>query len=200
MKKLASFLLWLCCLQVSLAVETDPENLIRQTSARLLAEISLNSQQYQQDPAKLHALVDEVVLPHFDFESMIDLALGRYRNKVTVAQRPLIVREFQVLLVRTYSRALLDYNNQEIIYLPMEISSETGNVTVKSEIEQAGGFPIPLNYRLRLGDQGWKVFDISIDDVSLVSNYSSSFARQIRKHGVDGLIKTLRDRNKDYDI
>jgi phospholipid transport system substrate-binding protein len=200
MKKLATFLICLFCLQVTLAVETDPENLIRQTSAHLIAEISSNSQQYQQNPAKLYALVNEVVIPHFDFESMIDLALGRYRNKVTAEQRPLIVREFQVLLVRTYSRALLDYNNQEIVYLPMEVSTETGNVTVKSEIEQLSGFPIPIDYRLRQGDQGWKVFDISIDDVSLVSNYNSSFARQIRKHGVDGLIKTLHDRNQDYDI
>ena len=183
-----------------MATELGPEDLIRSTSAHVLKEIKSNSELFQQDPAKLYALVGEVVLPHFDFEGMIDLALGRYRNEVSAEQRPLIVKEFQVLLVRTYSRALLDYNNQDIVYLPMEVSNETGNVTVKSEIEQAGGFPIPLNYRLRQGDQGWKVFDISVDDVSLVSNYSSSFARQIRKHGIDGLIKTLHDRNQDYDI
>jgi len=200
MKKLAAFLLCLCCLQTTTAAELGPEELVRETSARVLNEIKSNSQQYQQDPTKLYVLVGEVVLPHFDFEGMIDLALGRYRNQVSAQQRPLIVKEFQVLLVRTYSRALLDYNNQNIVYLPMEVSNETGNVTVRSEIEQAGGFPIPLNYRLRQDDQGWKVFDISVDDVSLVSNYSSSFARQIRKHGIDGLIKTLHDRNQDYEI
>ncbi len=200
MKKITVFLLCLFCLQPAMATELGPEDLVRSTSARLLKEIRSNSEQFQQDPAKLYALVGEIVLPHFDLEGMIDLALGRYRNEVSAEQRPLIVKEFQVLLVRTYSRALLDYNNQDIVYLPMEVSSETGNVTVKSEIEQAGGFPIPLNYRLRQGDQGWKVFDISVDEVSLVSNYSSSFARQIRKHGIDGLIKTLHDRNQDYDI
>ena len=200
MKKITVFLLCLVSLQPAMATELGPEDLIRSTSARVLKEIKSNSELFQQDPAKLYALVGEVVLPHFDFEGMIDLALGRYRNEVSAEQRPLIVKEFRVLLVRTYSRALLDYNNQDIVYLPMEVSNETGNVTVKSEIEQAGGFPIPLNYRLRQGDQGWKVFDISVDDVSLVSNYSSSFARQIRKHGIDGLIKTLHDRNQDYDI
>jgi phospholipid transport system substrate-binding protein len=200
MKKITVFLLCLFCLQPAMATELGPEDLIRSTSARVLKEIRSNSEQFQQDPAKLYALVGEIVLPHFDLEGMIDLALGRYRNEVSAEQRPLIVKEFQVLLVRTYSRALLDYNNQDIVYLPMEVSNETGNVTVKSEIEQAGGFPIPLNYRLRQGDQGWKVFDISVDDVSLVSNYSSSFARQIRKHGIDGLIRTLHDRNQDYDI
>ena len=200
MKKITVFLLCLFCLQPAMATELGPEDLIRSTSARVLKEIKSNSEQFQQDPAKLYALVGEIVLPHFDLEGMIDLALGRYRNEVSAEQRPLIVKEFQVLLVRTYSRALLDYNNQDIVYLPMEVSNETGNVTVKSEIEQAGGFPIPLHYKLRKGDQGWKVFDISVDEVSLVSNYSSSFARQIRKHGVDGLIKTLHDRNQDYDI
>lgn len=200
MKKITVFLLCLFCLPPAMATELGPEDLIRNTSARLLKEIRSNSEQFQQDPAKLYALVGEVVLPHFDFERMIDLALGRYRNEVSAEQRPLIVKEFQVLLLRTYSRALLDYDNQDIVYLPMEVSNETGNVTVKSEIEQAGGFPIPINYRLRQGDQGWKVYDISVDDVSLVSNYSSSFARQIRKHGIDGLIKTLHDRNQDYDI
>ena len=200
MKKLTAILLCLFCLQPAMATELGPEDLIRNTSARVLKEIQSNSQQFEQDPTKLYALVGEIVLPHFDFEGMIDLALGRYRNQVSAEQRPLIVKEFQILLVRTYSRALLDYNNQKIVYLPMEVSNETGNVTVKSEIEQAGGFPIPLNYKLRQGDQGWKVFDISVDEVSLVSNYNSSFARQIRKHGIDGLIKTLHDRNQDYDI
>ncbi len=200
MKKLTAFLLCLFSLQTTMAAELGPEDLVRNTSARVLNEIQSNLQQFQQDPTKLYALVGEIVLPHFDFEGMIDLALGRYRNQVSAEQRPLIVREFQVLLVRTYSRALLDYNNENMVYLPMEVSNETGNVTVKSEIEQAGGFPIPLNYQLRQGDQGWKIFDISVDDVSLVSNYSSSFARQIRKHGVEGLIKTLHDRNQDYEI
>ncbi|MFA9418629.1 MAG: phospholipid-binding protein MlaC [Gammaproteobacteria bacterium] len=200
MKKLTGLLLFLFCLQTVIAVEIGPQELIEQTTSRLLIEIKSNSEKFQQDPSKLYSLVDEVVLPHFDFESMIDLVLGRYRNKVSAEQRPLIVKEFQALLVRTYSRALLDYNDQEIIYLPMEISIETGSATVKTEIEQAGGFPIPLNYSLKQSDHGWKVYDISVDDVSLVTNYSASFARQIRKHGVDGLIETLRERNQDRQI
>ena len=74
---------------------------------------------------------------------------------------------------------------------------EAGDVTVRTEIEQKGGFPIPLNYSLKNSKQGWKVYDISVDDISLVTNYRSSFARQIKKNGVDGLIKTLHDRNQE---
>jgi phospholipid transport system substrate-binding protein len=197
MNKLIALLLCLLSQQVVIAAESDPQALIRQTADRVLLQIQSNSEQYLQDPAKLYALVDEVVLPHFDFVTMTDLALGRYKNKITAEQKPLIINEFRVLLVRTYGKALLEYNDQEIIYLPTEGSLEQGDVMVKTEIEQEGGFPIPLNYSLKASKQGWKVYDISVDDISLVTNYRSSFARQIKKNGVDGLIKTLHDRNQE---
>ena len=197
MRNILKTLLCLLSLQIAVAAETGPEELIRQTTDDLLSEIKSNSALYQQDSAKLYSLVGEVVLPHFDLDRMIDLALGRYKNKVSAEQRPRIVKEFQILLVRTYSRALLDYNDQEIIYLPMLVSSETGDVTVRTEIAQDGGFPIPLTYSLSQDARDWKVFDISVDEISLVTNYRSSFARQIKKHGVDGLIETLRVRNQD---
>jgi phospholipid transport system substrate-binding protein len=197
MKNLLKTLLCLLSLQIAVAAETGPEELVRQTIDQLLGEIKSNSALYQQDSAKLYSLVGEVVLPHFDLDRMVDLALGRYKSQLSTEQRPRIVKEFQALLVRTYSRALLDYNEQEIIYLPMLVSSETGDVTVRTEIAQDGGFPIPLTYSLSQDAQGWKVYDISVDEISLVTNYRSSFARQIKKHGVDGLIETLRVRNQD---
>ena len=173
-----------------------PEQLIRETSNQVLAELTANSETYQSDPQRIYRLVDEVVLPHFDFAAMTDLALGRHKDKVSAEQKPAIVNEFRALLVRTYSSALLEYTDQELVYLPMEGSEADGKVTVRTEIEQAGGFPIPIHYSLRLGDDGWKVFDISVDEVSLVTNYRSSFARAIKKNGVDGLIQTLKDRNQ----
>ena len=197
MKNLLRTLLCLLSLQIAVAAEKGPEELIRLTTDELLSEIKSNSALYQQDSARLYSLVGEVVLPYFDLDRMIDLALGRYKNKLSAEQRPRIVEEFQTLLVRTYSKALLDYNDQEIIYLPMLVSSETGDVTVRTEIAQDGGFPIPLTYSLSQDAQGWMVYDISVDEISLVTNYRSSFARQIKKHGVDGLIETLRQRNQD---
>jgi len=183
--------------QTAFATESLPEKLIRQASNQVLSRIQSDPGQYQQDPAKLYALVNEIVLPHFDFGTMTDLALGRYKTKISTEQRRLIINEFRILLVRTYGKALLEYNDQKIIYLPIEGSLESGDVTVRTEIEQKGGFPIPLNYSLKQTGQGWKVYDISVDDISLVTNYRSSFSRQIRKNGVDGLIKTLRERNQD---
>ncbi len=186
----------LCVMVFPALAMTGPEQLIRETSDKVLDEIKNNAQQYRDDPQRIYQLVDELVLPHFDFSAMTDLALGRYKDEVSAEQRPEIINEFRQLLVRTYSSALLEYTDQELVYLPMEGSEADGLVTVRTEIEQAGGFPIPINYTLRLGDDGWKVFDISVDDVSLVTNYRSSFARAIKKDGVDGLIKTLRDRNQ----
>ena len=174
----------------------SPEQLIRETSDKVLHEIKTNAATYQSNPQNIYKLVDEVVLPHFDFTAMTDLALGRYKDEVSAEQKPAIVSEVRTLLVRTYRTALLEYTDQELVYLPMEGAEADGLVTVRTEIEQAGGFPIPINYTLRLGDDGWKVFDISVDEVSLVTNYRSSFARAIKKNGVDGLIQTLRDRNQ----
>ena len=176
---------------------TGPEQLIRETADKVLSEIKSNAEKYQSDPRGIYQLVDDVVLPHFDFDQMTDLALGRFREKVSAEQKPAIVDEFRQLLVRTYSSALLEYTDQELVYLPMEGNEADGEVVVRTEIEQAGGFPIPINYSLREGETGWKVYDISVDEVSLVTNYRSSFARAIKKDGVDGLIKTLRDRNQE---
>ena len=194
MKKICSLILLVLALPAQAA--TVPENLIRETSDRVIADIKANRETYRQEPAKIYRLVDTVVLPHFDFSAMTDLALGNYKDQVSAAQRPTIVNEFRQLLVRTYSSALLEYTDQELTYLPLEGSIEDGRVVVRTEIAQAGGFPIPIDYSLRRGDDGWKVFDISVDQVSLVTNYRSSFARAIKKDGVDGLIKPLQERNQ----
>ncbi len=191
-------ILWCVLFQQSvIATESGPEELIRNTSDQVLSQIQSNPGLFQRDPVKLSALVGKVVVPHFDFTTMTDLALGRYKSKVSAEQKQLITNEFRTLLVRTYAKALLEYNNQKIIYLPTEGSLEGGDVTVRTEIEQAGGFPIPLNYSLKRRKQAWKVYDISVDDISLVTNYRSSFSREIRKNGIDGLIKTLHERNQD---
>jgi len=178
---------------------TGPEQLIRQTSKSVMAEIRGNIDTYQNDPQKVYKLVDEQVLPHFDFTAMTDLALGRYKDRVSAGQRSAIVTEFRLLLVRTYSSALVEYTDQEPIYLPMDGTEAEGMVTVRTSYEQSGEFPIPIDYSLRLGDDGWKVFDVSVDEVSLVTNYRSSFARTIKRDGVDGLIKALQARNQDLE-
>ncbi len=183
--------------QPALAADSAPEQLIKNTANEVLATIKARAAEFKQDPAKLYAMVDEKVLLHFDFDRMTNLALGRYKVKVDKQQKPQLVNEFRQLLVRTYGKALLEYNDQVIKYLPMRGSVEKGDVSIRTEIEQKGGFPIPLNYELYLqNDGGWKVYDISVDGISLVTNYRSTFARKIKEEGVDALIQSLKDRNK----
>lgn len=195
--KLSALILVAVFLQQSvLAGGSAPELLVKKTSDDVLTIIKSRSQEFKQDPARLYAMVDEKVLPHFDFDRMTNLALGRYKAKVNKQQRPQLVNEFRQLLVRTYGKALLEYNDQVIKYLPMRGSLEKGDVSIRTEIEQKGGFPIPLNYEVYKKEGGWKVYDISVDGISLVSNYRSTFSRKIKEAGVDGLIKSLQDRNK----
>jgi len=178
------------------AGDSVPEQLIRKTADEVIDIIKQRQQEFKEEPARLYAMVDEKVLPHFDFERMTGLALGRYKRKVKGEEKSQLVQEFRHLLVRTYGKALLEYNDQQIIYLPMRGSVDKGEVTIRTEIEQKGGFPIPLSYELYLRKDEWKVYDISVDNISLVTNYRSSFARKIKESGVDGLIKSLRDRNQ----
>ena len=195
MKKI--FFLLLLMVTVPVYAAEGPEQLIKGTADKVLFEIKANTATYKAQPELLNKLVNELVLPNFDFSAMTDLALGRYKEKVNADQKPAIVNEFRLLLVRTYGSALLEYNDQELTYLPMEGAEADGKVTVRTEIEQSGGFPIPINYRLKLGDNGWKVYDISVDGVSLVTNYRSSFKRAIKKSGVEGLIEKLKARNAE---
>lgn len=191
------YLLGLMLVATAAFASVGPEQLVKQTSDRVIAEIKANGDSYRSNPDSLYQLVNEIVLPNFDFETMTDLALGRHKTKVSAEQKPLIVEEFRTILVRTYSSALLEYTDQELVYLPMEGKESDGEVVVRTEIEQAGGFPIPINYSLRNSADGWKVFDISVDEVSLVTNFRSSFSRAIKKDGVEGLIKALQDRNEN---
>jgi phospholipid transport system substrate-binding protein len=162
----------------------------------VLSEIKLNSDDYRANPEKLFTLVDEVVLPHFNFVAMTNLALYRHRNEFNNEQKTRVVNEFRNLLIRTYGTALLEYNNQEVNYLDMLGSVEGGKVKVRTEVTQAGGSAIPLDYSLRRGKQGWQVYDIQVDGISLVTNYRSSFSREIKKNGVEGLIKLLAERSQ----
>ena len=178
------------------SADIGPQQLIKQTTDLVLGEIKLNSEEYRANPDKLFELVDRVVLPHFNFVAMTNLALYRHRKEFNDEQKARIVSEFKTLLIRTYGKALLEYSNQEVNHLDMLGSVEKGKVKVKTEVNQAGGVAIPLDYSLRRGKQGWQVYDIQVDGISLVTNYRSSFSREINKNGVEGLIKLLSDRNQ----
>ncbi len=179
------------------ADSTDPQALVRSTADRVLAEVKAKKAVLQRDSSGIYQLVQQYVVPHFDFPRMTQSAMGRHWRAASAEQRTALVREFQEMLVRTYAVALLNYSGQQIEYLPLRTSASDDDVVVQTKVSDAGAPPIPIDYRLRRTVGNWKVYDVTIDGVSLVSNYRSMFAEQVQRTGVDGLIRQLSDRNRE---
>lgn len=178
-----------------LVASQSPQALVEETSQLMLAKLKEEQQIIKEKPERIYDLVNEIVIPHFDFEYMSQMVLAKYWRRASAGQRQAFTNEFRQLLVRTYATSLNEYAEQEIIYLPFRASSREDQAIVRTEIDQPGGFPIPIDYKLRKNSE-WKVFDVVIDGVSLVTNYRTSFAKEIRQSGLDDLIKTLAKRNK----
>jgi len=178
--------------------EITPEGLVRSTTDVILAEIKKNREVYTRDYAKLYKMADEKVLPHFDFQRMSQWVLGRSWRDATPEQRDRFVAAFRNLLVRTYSTALLNYKDQEIVYLPATRAAASDEALVKTAVKQSGGQPdIPIHYSFYKNKDGaWKVYDVTIEGVSLVTNYRSVYSTKIRDKGIDALIKEINDGNK----
>ncbi|MEO1750586.1 ABC transporter substrate-binding protein [Thiofaba sp. EF100] len=175
--------------------DMGPDELVRVTSDKVLEAIKQNREQLKSDPKLVYKIVDELVLPHFDFEAMSKLVLGANWRRATPAQQAEFTREFRTLLVRTYAKSLAEYDEQGIRYLPMRPEADPNEATVRTEIQPKAGPSIPVDYRLRKSGTSWKVFDVSIDAVSLVTNYRTTFAQDVQRIGMDGLIKQLQRRN-----
>lgn len=189
---------WLVLLLLTTPVVASasmPEDIVRQTSDQMLAELTDRKQELQASPGKIYDLVEHIVLPRFDFQRMSRLVLGKYWPRASESEKGAFVNAFQELLVRTYATALLNYSGQEIVYLPVQRKADSNEVTVNTQVQSTGALPIPIDYRLYRDGDDWKVFDVSIDGISLVSNYRSSFASQIRRHKLSGLIQKLEQRN-----
>ncbi len=175
--------------------ETPPDELVRSTSDKVLAALDQHREELNTDPKLVYRIVDELVLPHFDFEAMSKLVLGVHWRRATPAQQKAFTQAFRDLLVRTYAKSLAEYEGQTLRYLPVRPSTDPNEVTVPTEIQPTSGPPIPVDYRLRKVGGEWKVFDVTIDGISLVTNYRSTFAQDIQRIGMDGLIKQLQQRN-----
>lgn len=172
----------------------SPLELVRETSTRMLTALRNEREEIKKNPDHLCELVSTIVLPYFDFERMSMWVLGKNWREATPDQRTRFVEQFRRLLVRTYGTALSEYADEEIIYLPLIDDSKEGKVTVRTEIEQAGS-TIPIAYSMYNGEDGWKVYDVVISGVSLVTNYRSTFGTIIRDKGMDSLIQQMSDRN-----
>jgi len=177
---------------------SPPYDVVRNTAQEMTTALKANRATVQQDPRKLYDLVHRIVLPHFDFELISRWVLGQYWRQATSEQRQRFIEEFRTFLVRTYASALLEYVDDEIRYPPApRVPEGTSETTVRTEVVPKTGALIPINYSMHLKpDLGWKVFDVTVDGISLVTNYRSTFASQVRDNGMDYLINDLSARNK----
>lgn len=178
-----------------LAADTAPDVLARTTTNEVLAILKQDKELQNGNLGKVHQLVEAKILPNFDFNRMTQLVIGKHWPSATAQQKQALVTEFRNLLVRTYSSSLTAFTNQTVEFKPMAVKPDDTDVTVRSEIRQPGGQPIPIDYRMYKTSFGWKIYDVTIDGVSLVTNYRSSFSSTIRQRGIDGLIKTLAEQS-----
>lgn len=178
------------------ATPLAPDVLIRDTTQEMLAAMDKHSQELKQNPRVIYGLVSNIVLPHFDFIRMSRSVLAQNWNKASLKQKLAFVRAFRTLMVRTYAVALLEYTNQKIHVLPTKLKAGDKNAVVRMEVLQQGKPPAIINYRLRLNKKGWRVYDVATDGISLITNYRTSFATEIRQQGLDALIVRLQKHNE----
>ena len=198
MKKIIALIFATLVATTAQAQET-PDVLIKQVTEDVL-EIVRNDKDIQAgNTQKAIDLVDKKVLPHFDFLHMTALALGKDWRKATPQQQQQLTAEFKTLLVRTYSNALTGYKNQKVVYKPFKMNAGETDVLVRTEVLQPGSKAVQLDYSLEKKESGWKVYDVTVAGISLVTNYRDQFAQEVRNGGVDGLIATVAAKNKSLD-
>jgi len=189
----------LLLLQANASTE-NAVDIVRTTSDKVIERLTAQKKDLEQHPEHLYGLIDELVVPHFDFPIMSRWVLGKQWNAATAEKQQEFIAQFRTLLVRTYAKALLEYSGQEIMYLAPESNPNSNLVIVKTEVAGNGSaHNIPINYRMHTSGGNWKVIDIAIDGVSLVGTYRGEFGSEIRKNGLDSLIRKLTERNSDPD-
>jgi len=176
--------------------EISAEELVKQTADDVLNTIKNDKDIQAGNQQKIFALAEEKILPNFDFDRVCRMVLGKNWKAASPEQQAVFQKEFRSLLLRTYAVALGKYKNQVIEFKPLRAEPDAKNVSVKTQILQPGGQPIAVDYSLVKAEGGWKVYDIVIESVSLVTNYRSQFSNEIRTNGLDSLNKKLAEKNK----
>jgi len=173
-----------------------PDALVKSVTLEVLEIIAKDKDIQSGNQRKVVEVIEQKVLPHFNFLSMTRLAVATNWDKATIEQRKQLVNEFQTLLVRTYSSALSAYSQQRFDFRPLRMKPTDTDVTVQVRIIQKGAEPVGLDYDMEKTADGWKAYDVRVGGVSLVANYRTEFANEIRAVGIDGLIKSLASKNK----
>lgn len=178
------------------AAELGPDALARNVTNDVLRIVRQDKDIASGNTTKVHALVEQKILPIFDFRHMTQLAVGKHWPRATPEQQESLTNQFRAMLVRTYASSLTSVADYKIEFKPFRAAPGDDEVMVSTEVSKPGAPPIPIDYRLeKTGHNGWKVFDVIVDNVSLVTVYRNSFNSEVRKGGVDGLIAALERRN-----
>ena len=172
-----------------------PDALVRKVFAEVLSAIRSTPAGNREGREKALAFAEQKILPHIDFERMTRLAVGRAWRGANANQRQALVAQFGTLVTRVYSAAIDAYDGQEVQVDPLKLSPGDNDVIVRSRFKKAGTQPVEVDYRMWMSAEGWKVYDISAENVSLVITYRSQFGEQIVRDGVDGLIQSLAQKN-----
>ena len=173
-----------------------PDAIVKRVATEVISTIKSDPAIQAGNEARIREVLEAKLLPNFDFTRMTALAMGKSWRSATPEQQKRVTDEFRALLVRTYSGALNNYRNETIEYKPLRMSPADTDVTVRTVVVRATGSPIPIDYSMTKTPDGWKCYDVIVGGVSLVTNYRDEFNDQVQKGGVDGLIKTLSERNK----
>ena len=196
MKTLLGLLAAFLFSSTAIAADLAPDVLVKNVTNEVLDAVRKDKDLQNGNSKKTLEIVETKILPHFNFQRMTQLAMGREGRQATPEQLKVLVDEFRDLLVRTYSKALTEFRNQEITFKPLKFSPADTDVKVRTDIKQTGGKPMQLDYYLEKTAAGWKVYDVEVGGVSLITNYRSTFGQEIQKNGVDGLIRSLQAKNK----
>jgi phospholipid transport system substrate-binding protein len=204
MMRLIKYASWRAAAVIAVALSTAavaqaqeaPEALVKRVSEDVIATIKSDPLVQAGNQARVREVMETKLLPHFDFARMTALAMGRNWRAATPEQQQRLTDEFRTLLVRTYSGALNKYRDETIDYKPLRMNPADTDVTVRTAVMKPGGAPIQIDYSMEKTPSGWKAYDVIVAGVSLVTNYRDEFNEQIKSGGVDGLLKTLAEKNK----
>lgn len=199
MKQIRALLFSALLAPLAVFAQETPDVLVKRVTDEVLTIVRTDKDIQNGNSRKVVDLVEQKVLPHFNTQRITALAVGREWRKATPEQQQRLSKEFIDLLVRTYSNALTAYRDEKIRYKPLKMAAADTDVVVMAEVLKPGGSPIQLDYNLEKMDAGWKVYDISVGGISLVTNYREQFAQEIRNGGIDGLIKTVAAKNKSLE-
>jgi phospholipid transport system substrate-binding protein len=194
-------LIWLGLLALLLAGTAlgsadDATALVKRTTDRMLSTLESRRAEAERNPSLIFGMIERDVAPHFDFERITQGAVGQSWRQASPAQRKALVNAFKQVLIRTYARSLMQYSGETIHYLPVKPGGRPSTVTVSTEIRGQGAAPIPVDYRMHSTGGAWKVYDVVINNASLVGNYRASFNEEVRRGGIDALIARLDQMNE----